>query len=210
MEQGLLEFGIFSISFPGNKIPNHLHLNFLPVTTDWWYQVVQYNLPKRRNCKITGLNICVIYHAHGEPCSYANKGELFIDITNVSKDVKWVYCPTFIGIPDDGEDMTWLCHWEMKNQLEGGDELRILVHLRAGTQLKKFGIQVVYEQQVKGKAKGIHPCQNACVGDLSAYQLVTDFYVLCHGHYWPARMEGLPLFCLPWKSNISFTGLAGV
>ncbi|KAM7511827.1 hypothetical protein LguiB_010702 [Lonicera macranthoides] len=38
---------------------------------------------------------------------------------------------------------------QMKNQLEGGDELQILVHLQAGTQLKKFGIQVVYEQQVK-------------------------------------------------------------
>ncbi|KAM7508505.1 hypothetical protein LguiA_018958 [Lonicera macranthoides] len=53
------------------------------------------------------------------------------------------------AFPRDFGDTTWLCHWEMKNQLEGGDELQILVHLQAGTQLKKFGIQVVYEQQVK-------------------------------------------------------------
>lgn len=57
-----------------------------------------------------------------------------------------------MGCPEENEDMLWLSHWLFgNNELEGGAEVRVLVDMEYGFSRKEFGIQLVYEQENKGK-----------------------------------------------------------
>ncbi|THG14242.1 hypothetical protein TEA_009225 [Camellia sinensis var. sinensis] len=78
--------------------------------------------------------------------------------------------------------MIWLSHWKIGNQLEGGDEVDVTVILWASMKLKEFGIQVVYEQEENNTQQGdLYPSfHNVVNEDLSAYQVSTGMYFLCH------------------------------
>ncbi|KAM7466872.1 hypothetical protein LguiB_014434 [Lonicera macranthoides] len=169
------EFGIFSVYLPLSEVPA-------------WFSYKSsesslcFNVSSLPSAKILGLNICTIYaSSKGGPKNPRNKSwdECYIRISNDTKNLKWVYSPTFIGVPDDDvQDMTWLCHWKFGNQLEGGDEVNISVFLWNVMQLKELGVHVIYETE-----EG-HCCQNDAGGtDLSAYEVRTGSYFLCHHDY---------------------------
>ncbi|KAM7462851.1 hypothetical protein LguiA_030972 [Lonicera macranthoides] len=173
--EGLCEFGIYSVYLPRSEVPA-------------WFSYRTFesslccNVPSLPNAKIIGLNICTIYaHGKGGPKNPRNESwdECYIRISNDTKNLKWVYSPTFLGVPDDeAQDMTWLCHWKFGNQLEGGDEVNISVFLRNVMQLKELGVHVVYETEEA------HCFQNDAGGaDLSAYEVRTGSYFLCHYEY---------------------------
>ncbi|THG09856.1 hypothetical protein TEA_008675 [Camellia sinensis var. sinensis] len=107
---------------------------------------------------------------------------IFIRTSNKTKGFKWIYSPTFVGLPKDNEHMIWLSHWKIGNQLEGGDEVDVTVFLWAYMKLKEFGIQVVYEQEENNTQQGdLYPSfHNVVNEDLSAYQVSTGMYFLCH------------------------------
>ncbi|KAM7466874.1 hypothetical protein LguiB_014436 [Lonicera macranthoides] len=90
-----------------------------------------FNVPSLPNSKIIGLNICTIYALdEGGFNNPRNKiwDECYIRISNDTQNLKWVYSPTFVGVPDDdAQDMTWLCRWKFGNQIEGSDEVNISV-----------------------------------------------------------------------------------
>ncbi|KAM7462858.1 hypothetical protein LguiA_030979 [Lonicera macranthoides] len=169
--QGLCEFGIFSVYLPRSEVPA-------------WFSYKSsesslcFNVSSLPSAKIIGLNICTIYErGKGGPKNPRNKSwdECYIRISNDTKNLKWVYSPTFIGVPDDdAQDMTWLCHWKFGHQLEGGDEVNISVFLWNVMQFKELGVHVVY------KTEEAHCCQNDASGaDLSAYEVRTGSYFLC-------------------------------
>ncbi|KAL7205655.1 hypothetical protein ACSBR2_018559 [Camellia fascicularis] len=177
--QGLYEFNIFSTFFLGSEVPR-------------WFDIkstgssINFNVPSLPELKIQGLNVCIVY-------AYANQSsddprtkrwnEFYIKTSNKTKDLKWTYSPTFIGLPEDNEEMIWLSHWNMGNQLECGDEVDVSVFLWATVYLKEFGIHVVYEQEKKGTQhqQDINPpCQNVIDRDLSEYQVRPGKYFLCH------------------------------
>ncbi|XP_059653193.1 disease resistance protein RPV1-like isoform X2 [Cornus florida] len=99
-----------------------------------------------------------------------------IRVSNRTKDVKWTYSPTFMGLPVEGQEMVWLSHWNFVNQLmEAGDEVNIsLVFLNFGNnlKLKEFGIQFVLEEEEK-----VTPYTDLSVYKVKGY---TGSYFLSH------------------------------
>lgn len=72
-----------------------------------------------------------------------------IKISNKSKGLKWIYGPSCYGIPDDGNDVTWLSHWKFGNRLECGDEVTVSVFTHPPFLVKECGIQLVHEREVE-------------------------------------------------------------
>ncbi|KAL6129012.1 hypothetical protein ACLB2K_072365 [Fragaria x ananassa] len=86
------------------------------------------HIPLLPNLKIRGLNIFTVYT---NSRNYSLAGALVTEINNKSKGLKWVYQPSCYGIPNDDEDMIWLSHWKLGNQLEAGDEVTVSVVMGA-------------------------------------------------------------------------------
>ncbi|XP_058188497.1 TMV resistance protein N-like isoform X3 [Rhododendron vialii] len=199
--QGLYEFGIFSSSLPGNEIPDRFSQrakgNF-----------ISFNVPSEPNLKMRGFSICFVYSRSkdrtfrfwGESSS-RNWYSYFIKISNKTRGQKWIYSPTFLGIPSAGEDMTCLSHWKFENQLADGDEVSVsVVGLSVTFRIKECGISFVYEEQKQQKGTptkseeeveeeqvikpvDARPFQNTIDGLLSAYQLRSGEYFLSHPEY---------------------------
>lgn len=175
MEQGLCEFGIFSIWLPRSEVPAW----FSYKTSGSSLSFTVLSVP---NAKIIGLNICTIYaRDEAGPDDPKSKiwNESYIRISNNTKNLKWVYSPTFMGVSGDkAQNMTWLCHWKFGNKLEGGDDVDISVFPWNSMQLKELGVHLVYEKQEEAY------CDNHAGGtDLSAYEVRTGSYFLCHHDY---------------------------
>nr|XP_025884979.1 TMV resistance protein N-like isoform X2 [Solanum lycopersicum] len=141
--QGLYEFGIFSTYFPGSEIPS------------WFSMKGEENLLTLKvnsltNTKIIGLNICIVYSRSDhqksrcwEENQLANWYSFFIKLNNLSKGVKWIYEPTFIGIPGPNENLTFLCHWKLGKYLEANDEVNVSIIGWSNTfQMKDFGVSL--------------------------------------------------------------------
>ncbi|KAH0700930.1 hypothetical protein KY284_015145 [Solanum tuberosum] len=150
--QGLYEFGIFSTSVHGSEL---------------------------------GLNLYVIYgNASISYCTRRNKfwNEFHVRVVNKTKDLRWTYSPIIHGIPDNDEDLTWLCHWEIGDNLDPGDSMSISMTLYSGVQLKEFGVHIVYKQNKNNLRCNTSspPAHHLINGvDNSAYQ-VQGSYFLCH------------------------------
>ncbi|KAH0698792.1 hypothetical protein KY284_013007 [Solanum tuberosum] len=174
--QGLSEFGIFSISFHGSELPDGLSYNSTGSSS------ISFDVP---NYDIQGLNLYVIYgNASTSYCTRRNKfwNEFHVRVANKTKDLRWTYSPTFKGLPDNGEDITWLCHWEIGDHLDTGDYMSISVTLFAGARLKEFGVHIVYKQNDNNLRCNTSspPARHLINGvDISAYQ-VQGSYFLCH------------------------------
>ncbi|CAL5401821.1 unnamed protein product [Camellia sinensis] len=176
--QGLYEFIIFNTFLPGNEVPSW----FSNKSTG---SSICLNVPSLPNLKIRGLNVCVVYeqtYAKYDDRRNEYWDNIFIRTSNKTKGFKWIYSPTFVGLPKDNEHMIWLSHWKIGNQLEGGDEVDVTVFLWAYMKLKEFGIQVVYEQEENNTQQGdLYPSfHNVVNEDLSSYQFSTGMYLLCH------------------------------
>ncbi|GMP39608.1 hypothetical protein CsSME_00010374 [Camellia sinensis var. sinensis] len=175
--QGLYEFNIFSTFLPGSEVPRWFNNKSTGFS-------ICFNVPLLPNLKIQGLNVCVVYaRAERKNNDPRNKSwnEFCIKTNNNTKHLKWSYIPTFVGIPEDNEDMIWLSHWNMGNQFECGDEVDVSVFLWSTFYLKEFGIHVVYEQEKKGIQQDAYlPTLNVIDHDLSAYQVRPGMFFLCH------------------------------
>ncbi|XP_021827436.1 TMV resistance protein N-like [Prunus avium] len=112
--------------------------------------------PANPNVKIRGLNACVLYARRPD-----HKGdervasEHFVKVSNETKGRMWTYSPVAMALPRENQDMLWLSHWIFgDDELEGGEELRISV--KSGLWAKEFAIQLVHEEENKGKGVGSH------------------------------------------------------
>ncbi|KAI5322074.1 hypothetical protein L3X38_031146 [Prunus dulcis] len=144
--QGLYESGIFSTFLPGNVVPGH----FSYTSRKSWS--ISFSVPSSTSTfRIRGLNVFSMYTCSGSG-SYAGYSceiisPIIIKVSNKSTGMKWIYDPSCFGIPDPGEDMIFLSHWKMGNQLlKGGDQVTVSMFMRSVFQLKEWGVQVVHEQ----------------------------------------------------------------
>ncbi|KAL6285073.1 hypothetical protein ACE6H2_009463 [Prunus campanulata] len=189
--QGLYECGIFSIFLHGSKIPDWFSYRSMGNS------VLSIIIPSHLNRKIRGLNACVVYARHPDR-GLGLQSQHFVKVSNETKGLKWTYSAVTMGCPEENEDMLWLSHWLFdNNELEGGEEVRVSVDMEYGFSRKEFGIQLVYEQENKGKGvlsnsdqditiqQEASPWrQNVLGGDVSVsaskYQLQTGKYFLCN------------------------------
>ncbi|XP_070682736.1 disease resistance protein RUN1-like isoform X2 [Malus domestica] len=193
--QGLYQFGIFSTFFVGNEVPGQFSYKSTKSSISF---IVPLLLASH---KIRGLNISATY-ANEENSNYIDddgddddddddddgyKSSIIIKVSNKSKGLKWIYVPTFYGIPEEGEDMIWLSHWRMESEttLQCGDEVLVLVLLSLGKfQLKEFGVELVQEHQNNMMISTQHNIKSdpnyPCVigGDLSMWEYTPGIYFL--------------------------------
>ncbi|XP_059631372.1 disease resistance protein RPV1-like [Cornus florida] len=206
MLQGLYEFGIFSTSFPGSEVPGWFSIKTME-------SVICFKVPSFPNFKIQGLNVCAVY-AITIGDSEKDWNELYIKVNNRTKDLKWTYSPTFVGVPDDGKDMVWLSRWNLGNQLEAGDEVNISVSLWRNIKLKEFGIHFVFEEEENGTPYHTYPsCQNLNDRDLSVYQVRKGSYFLCHHSFFLHRrllLDKKSYSRADWWYNVFFGDPEGV
>ncbi|XP_010315689.2 disease resistance protein RPV1-like [Solanum lycopersicum] len=172
--QGLYEFGIFSTSFHGSELPDWLSYKSTGSSS------ISFDVP---NHDIQGLNLYVIYgKANISYCTKRNKfwNEFHVRVVNKTKDLRWTYSPIIHGIPDNYEDITWLCNWEIGDHLDPGDSMSISMTLYSGVRLKQLGVHIVYKNNLRcNTSPSPHPHNLINGVDNSAYQ-VQGSYLLCH------------------------------
>lgn len=182
--QGLYECGIFSLFFPGSKIPDGFNYRSTG-------NLMLCILPSVPNLKIRGFNACVVYTRKPDMGLLGLDSEHFLEVGNETKGLKWIYCPVTIGLPKENEDMLWLSHWLFENgELEGGEEVLVSIPNQHYFWTKEMGIQLVYEQE--NKDKGVQSnsedtttkhditrwSQNIVAGDASSAPAPTSKYPL--------------------------------
>ncbi|VVA26651.1 PREDICTED: TMV resistance [Prunus dulcis] len=153
--QGLNEYGIFSTFLPGNEVPGRFSRRSSTQSS------ISLTVPIRGHLKIQGLNVFSVYaksnsdspkNINANVESIPNPIVTAVKFSNENgKNLKWVYVPSFFGVPDYGKDMVWLSHWGLLGSqlLDRGDRVTVSVFTRFEFQVKKYGIQVVYEQEKK-------------------------------------------------------------
>lgn len=108
------------------------------------------NVDSLPNIKITGLHICVVY-ARSSPRKfrYFRDGHTFyIKVQNITKGLKWIYAPSFIGIPGENNRLTLLCHWEFGKYLQTGDQINVSLPCWSKTfKMKELGVALAYDKQ---------------------------------------------------------------
>ncbi|KAK1384100.1 hypothetical protein POM88_021835 [Heracleum sosnowskyi] len=76
--------------------------------------------------------------------------DMYMIITNKTKDRIILYTPTCYGIPEGDECMTWLSHWRFGNHEVGsGDEINVSIFIYnyiPSIEVKEVGIDLVYEE----------------------------------------------------------------
>lgn len=195
--QGLCEFGIFSIFLPGSNMPASFSNNIdkMPAlfSNKSLGSSISFIVPFFQILKIRGLNLCVVY-----VCSDSHKDgnlhDFHVKFRNKSKGLEWTYGPTTHG----KEEIVWLSHWNVKNQLQAGDELNVSVVFGVGFEVKECGTEFVYEQEEKYPQSNSGGCaqsisgqgviqhhdfpspQSVIGGDLSEYERSQGVYLLCH------------------------------
>ncbi|CAN4110135.1 unnamed protein product [Withania somnifera] len=199
--QGLYEFGIFSTYFPGSEIPS-------------WFSrkgeesLLTLKVDSHTNTKITGLNICIVYSCSSHQKSrcwgenqLGNWYSFFVKLNNVSKGVKWIYAPTFIGVPGPNENLTFLCHWKLGKYLEAGDEINVsIIGWSNNFQMEDFGVSLECytvetdlsvassgesnELAIKCSDPSAYPSEHSVMENyMPVYQLAWNHYCFSHPDY---------------------------
>lgn len=207
MAQGLHEFGIFSTFVPRGEVPS------------WFTQTkvmgpsISFMVPP--NARIKCLNVCSMYwYAEEEEVTWFPH-PAFTKINNKTKDLTWIYCPLYFGIPEyDNEDLAWLSQWKLRNyQLGGGDEVTVTIALGNGFQVKECGVKLVYhEEEEKEKEEDEAEDKKekkmeeedeewgVIGGDMSGFQLSTGVYFLCRQKF--ASKSSKDWTTTDWSRNI--------
>ncbi|XP_020535226.1 disease resistance protein RPV1 isoform X2 [Jatropha curcas] len=175
--QVLHECGIFSVFLPGNRVPEWFNLKSESPAISFDIQAVS-------GQKIKGLSLCVAYSNRGDG-GYIDDN--CIKTNNKTKGVKWTYSPNFYGIPKPYEDMLWLSYWTLGDQLEGDDEVHILVEMASGLHVKECGVRLIYQREEENGAPEIVQSRSSSPwyltisdADMLVYELGTNSYFLCH------------------------------
>ncbi|CAN6566560.1 unnamed protein product [Malus baccata var. baccata] len=212
--KGLHQYGIFSTFLPGNEFFRRNEVPGWLNRKSGGSSSISFTVPLLPDHR--GLNIFAVYENYincsdsevVDDCIY---DPMTIKVSNKSKGLKWIYGPLFYGVPEEGEEMTWLSHWKMENQtLGGGDEVEVSVIMRPqigsegdGFRLKDFVVKLVQGQQesnINTTADPFYPC--VIGGNLSLWEYLPGIYFLCSLH--PFYSENLHLCTLSrgWKNLI--------
>ncbi|KAI5322078.1 hypothetical protein L3X38_031150 [Prunus dulcis] len=113
--QVLYEYGIISTFLPVNVVPGQFsHKNRGSCS-------ISFTVPCS-NLRIRGLNIFSVYTVNNgdlDPGYSCDKiSPIVTKVHNKSMGMKWIYDPSLIDFPDLGEDMIFLSHWSLGNELK--------------------------------------------------------------------------------------------
>ncbi|MFS7917409.1 hypothetical protein Hanom_Chr03g00188711 [Helianthus anomalus] len=143
----------------------------------------------QKKYKIKGLQVCCLYRLSGS--EHKDRWPLFIQISNRSKDLTWIYNPVVYCKPKVDEDVAWLSYWPIGNTLEDGDEIYVHVMVQRGMKVSKCGASLVYmdEGEVQQPENLENPRMKMEVigGDLSEFQLTSGTYYLCRRDFFKSK-----------------------
>lgn len=122
-------------------------------------------------------------------------------VSNKSKGLKWIFGPSYYGLPAYGKDMIWLSHWKLEDQLEGDDKVTVSVFMESWLQVKQCGVNLVYEQKSMSTQQKTSDPYSCVIGtDFSEeQQVMPGTYFLCPR---PATMDILDLCRSVWFNNL--------
>ncbi|KAM7478676.1 hypothetical protein LguiA_026889 [Lonicera macranthoides] len=111
---------------------------------------VSFVVPSHPGHRIRGVNVYSVY-----TLSNTNEIELpfllFTKINNKTKDLKWIYTPVAIAIPEmenEEDQLIWLSHWKFGNHLESGDEVDVsVISGSEDLEVNEFGIKLVWGEE---------------------------------------------------------------
>ncbi|RXH87843.1 hypothetical protein DVH24_034743 [Malus domestica] len=127
--QGLYEYGIFSTFLLGDyEVPQYGSFSRKSIGPP-----ISFTVPSLPTSRIRGLNFFYVYAKSNNDDSPEINADndlphpVIMKVSNKSKVLKWIYGPTFLCVPGDGQDVIWLSHWKFGNKLEVGDDLTFSV-----------------------------------------------------------------------------------
>ncbi|KVH96353.1 hypothetical protein Ccrd_001554 [Cynara cardunculus var. scolymus] len=136
--QGLFQFGIFSTFIPSGEVPSWFEENKVRDSS------VSFTVPL--DARLKCLNVCCVY-GETDIDEVWSPHPAFIKVDNKTKNLTWIYCPVFFGLPDH-EELAWLSQWNFGNQLECGNEATISFIVGDAFQVKECGVKVTsFNQQ---------------------------------------------------------------
>ncbi|KAM7478661.1 hypothetical protein LguiA_026874 [Lonicera macranthoides] len=173
--QGLYEFGIFSTFLRQGEIPS-----WCGDRNDYKRSSssISFTVPSHPSLRIRGLNLYSTYTLSNSR-EMGHHSVLFTKIDNKTKDLKWIYSPLHIVVPEkenEEEELVWLSHWKFGNHLVSGDKVDVLVFGGEGLEVKEFGINLVWdeekeeeeeEEEIKANTRDV------IGGDLSSYEFMS-------------------------------------
>ncbi|CAL9006549.1 unnamed protein product [Prunus brigantina] len=132
---------IFSTFFCGNEVPGQFSHKSRGSS-------ISFTVPLLDNHRTRGLIVFVVYvNADYDSRIIHPNYESRIRVKNKSNGLRGSYYPSHYGIPGEGEDMIWLSHWNLDDELQGGDEVVVSVTMESGLLVKELGIRLVQVQQ---------------------------------------------------------------
>ncbi|KAM7481976.1 hypothetical protein LguiB_006559 [Lonicera macranthoides] len=168
---GLYEFGIFSTFLRQGEIPS-----WCGDRNDYKRSSssISFIVPSHPSLRIRGLNLYSTYTLSNSR-EMGHHSVLFTKIDNKTKDLKWIYSPLHIAVPEkenEEEELVWLSHWKFGNHLVSGDKVDVLVFGGEGLEVKEFGINLVWdeeeeEEEIKANTRDV------IGGDLSSYEFMS-------------------------------------
>ncbi|XP_050370954.1 disease resistance protein RUN1-like isoform X2 [Argentina anserina] len=196
--QGLYEFGIFHTFLPGDQVPGYYSHKSNGTS-------ISFTIPLHPDRRIRGLNVFSVYENSDDVSQLIYTGvnlpnPIITKVINKSKGLKWIFGPTFYGIPDNGKDMIWLSHWKLENQLEGNNKVTVSVFMEPWLQVKQCGVELVYEQERKSSYDSSDPYSYVIgTGFSEEQEVMPGTYFLCPR---PASMENLELCRSIWFTKL--------
>ncbi|CAN6556775.1 unnamed protein product [Malus baccata var. baccata] len=200
--QGLYEYGIFSTFLPGNVVPGQFSHRSRGSS-------ISFTVPSTSNQRVRGLNTFSVYTRFdggfrpGYHCDIISP--IITKVSNKSTGVKFIYDPSCFGDPGHSEeDVIFLSHWDLENQLKGGDELKVSIFMRAWFELKECGIQLVYEKEKKmiTQQDTTTPSFASVSFERLEYELMPRTYFLSHG---PVTRRTLRFRM--WRNSVLFNDI---
>ncbi|KAL7618627.1 hypothetical protein Lser_V15G03675 [Lactuca serriola] len=170
------EFGIFSTIYGGQEMPSW-------ITDRSTGPSISFTIPSSPN-KLTGLNFCFVQ----TPLYLSESFYLpLIKISNITKNLTWIYQHYLDVVYLGGKCLTLLSHWMFgSNEMECGDHVTITITQRkvpdGDAVTKECGVSFVYddgENKVEEDVLGYYKSWNHIIGgDLTGFQSTTGEYIL--------------------------------
>ncbi|CAL5340889.1 unnamed protein product [Camellia sinensis] len=176
---------IFYAYLIGSNVPDWINLKNIGSS-------ISFTVPSYVNFKIKGVSLCYI-------CAFSSNRKVYgcahTIISNKTKSLIWSHRTRVFGKPETNEDVKMLSYWKFDNQLEGGNELNILVvGDDENFQIKQVRVRLVYkEKEEKNRqstneeaSEQISLYGNVFPGYVSAHPTSTKvYYVSIHFHNCP-------------------------
>ncbi|PRQ57442.1 putative TIR domain, P-loop containing nucleoside triphosphate hydrolase [Rosa chinensis] len=183
--QGVYEYGIFNTFLSGIEVPGQFSYRSNGASS----MSFTVSLPPP-NLRIRGFNFFSVYAKSEGSGVLLACYPLMMKVSNKSKGLKWIYGPSFFGMPSEEKDVIWLSHWKLGSRLEAGDEVTVSVFTpQQHFLVKEWGIQIVHEQEdqmicSQDSSSSIYPCYDSDqeVNDIiGADQVMPGSYLLSGG-----------------------------